>query len=493
MDLEWVGKELEKYSFPSDTDDADIVEMLGLEQPLQSITLKAPQLIAHYFGLTHPRFIMSYDKGMGKTIAYLSVMYAAQEEKGKVIILCSENAKLAQVREIKRHLQRWEMSYVFVEGTRDKRKKAWESDNQVYITTYASLLADMGLRAKSSTQRIAPSWVDAESTLMALDEWHKVLRKKSSGTFKMLKAFKNKYMVFSSGSASGKGVHSQWAVLHLCNRVKFSAYWPYVQRHCIVTDTYFGKKIEGVRDRVAWRKLVAPHILHRRKDAKDYPIKTRQALDVRMEPWQKKAHDDLLHKMLLELPDGSYLAQASKIGALQKLRQFMVCPKSLSPEYGYGAGLENIYADAMDSELTHFVISTPFKAPIPFIEEFFRSKNLHTERLTGGDGVDHTEMEKRIARWTQKGGVIIQTIQFAESYELPAARIMYMLGYLHNHEQNLQAEDRIHRDIRVTPDPVDIYYVRHKFSYDEDIVLALAEEADLIHALMHEPIKEHFK
>ena len=88
---------------------------------------------------------------------------------------------------------------------------------------------------------------------------------------------------------------------------------------------------------------------------------------------------------------------------------------------------------------------------------------------------------------------MIQTIQFAESYELPAARTMYMLGYLHDPEQNSQAEDRIHRDIRVTPHPVDIYYVKALGSYDESVIEALSETADNLHNLMHRPFKEYIQ
>lgn len=136
------------------------------------------------------------------------------------------------------------------------------------------------------------------------------------------------------------------------------------------------------------------------------------------------------------------------------------------------------------------VLSIPFKAPLPFIEDFFRGKGVHVGRLMGGDGCDVDEIERRIAQWTKLGGVMIQTIQFAESYELPASRIMYMLGYLHDPEQNSQAEDRIHRDIRVTPHPVDIYYVKHLKAYDEKILEAMSDNADNLHFLMNQPIKE---
>lgn len=486
-----LGQELEKYSFPVEgVDDAELVEKLGLPQPLETITLKAPQLLAYYFGLTHPRFIMSFDKGMGKTITYLAILYHAGLAD-KVVLVCSENAKPAQKREIERHLDRWKLNWVYVEGQKHERARRWNDlGSSVFICTYDTLLADMGKRAKSDGGRIAPSWVDARSTHMAFDEWHRKLRNKGSSIWNLLKTFPNERMIFSSGSAGGKGVHSMWAVLHLCDPLKFRGYWPYVMRHSIITETYFGKQLSGCKDVGRWRREVAPYIFHRRKDLKDYPSKTRQALDVRMEPWQKKAHDQLKQQLIMELPDDAYLATPNTLAAIQKLRQFMICPKFIDPSFGWGAGLEGILADIQDSELTHFVISTFFTGPIPYIQEFFASHKIPSQRLMGGDGCTADEIERRIAKWTADGGVMVQSIMFAESYELPAARHMYMLGFSHSPEQNDQAESRIHRDIRVTPHPVDIYYVRNLASYEEDIAEAMAQTADDIHVLMHRPFKE---
>lgn len=489
-----LANELEKYAFPVEgVDDESIAEALHLTQPLETITLKAPQLLVHHYGLSHFRFVMSFDKGMGKTIAYLSTLYTDALAKGKpfkVLLVCSENAKLAQRREIERHLHEHFKRWTFVEGTKPKRRSIWNSDCDVFICTYDSLQADMGLRTSGSAERICPKWVDQPETAMAFDEWHKKLRNKSSGCFKMLKKFQNKRMIFSSGSAGGKGAHSIWAVLHLCNPIKFPAYWPYVMRHCFIEETSFGKKISGCVDVPRWRKEVSTNIFHRRKDSKDYPPKTRQALEVRMEPWQKKAHDQLQKELMLVLPDGGFFASPNVLAATSKLRQFMICPKVISPEYGWGACLEGALADAQESELTHWVISTPFKEPIPWMQQFLAEHNIHSEVLTGGLGLKANEIEERIELWTRRGGVMIQTIQFAESYELPAARHMYMLGYLHDPEQNAQAEDRIHRDIRVTPDPVDIYYVKALKSYDENIIEAMSNSADNVHALMHRPIQE---
>jgi hypothetical protein len=485
-------QELEKYSFPDDAQpDAQVCLDLGLNQPLDTITLKPPQLLVYHYGLSHDRFVLSFDKGMGKTIAYLAVLYHTRGEK--TIIVCSKNAFLAQRREILRHLEEWKLSWTFIEGQKPQRKKGWQKECAVYICTPSTLLADMGFHARS-TGRIAPSWVNNFSTNMAFDEWHKYLRSHKSGIFKMLKKeFPNRRMIFSSGSAAGKGAHSMWAVLHLCNPTKFPAYWPYVQRWCYITESYFGKKVSGCSNVPQWRKFVSTNVFHRRKDLKDYPLKTRQALEVRMEPWQKRTHDSLRDELYAFLPDGEIFATSTTLEAYTRIRQFMVCPKFLSPDYGWGAGLEGILADAQDSELSHFVISTPFRAPIPLIQKFFRENDVPSEVLMGGLGLTADQMEARIEAWTRNGGVMIQTIQFAESYELPAAQNMYMLGYLHDPEQNAQAEDRIHRDKRVTPWPVNIYYVKHLFSYDEDIVEAMSETADHAHDMMHRPMKDIFK
>jgi SNF2 family DNA or RNA helicase len=282
-----------------------------------------------------------------------------------------------------------------------------------------------------------------------------------------------------------------WAVLHLCAPKFFTSYWKYVNTFCVVDDTPFGKQIVGVKNVEGWRNTIGPYVFHRKKNTKDYPQKTRQALEVEMEPWQRKIHDDLKKRLLTILESGDIVLVKNTLEATIKIRQLMICPKFIDPSLDWGSSLEGIWDDAEESELSHFVVSTPFVGPIPLIKEFFQQKTgKQIQALRGGMSPD--EIDEAIARWTQDGGPIIQSIQFAESYELPAARIMYMLGYMHDPEANMQAEDRIHRDIRVTPDPVDIYYVKNLGSYDEKIIEAMSMHADNVHELMNMPITKVF-
>lgn len=491
-----VSLDIQDYAFPEDHDDQRVATLFGLMdyKPLEKIDLKAPQKLAIAFGKQQKRYILSLDKGMGKTLTYLTTMQELGVEK--FIILCSTNAELAQERELVRHFPQYR-EYVFIDGPQKKRAAQWANPNtKVFISTYACFQSDMGGRINQKTKNVSQAVIapHVAKLPMICDEFHKVLRRKTSGTYKLLKTLHSPVLILSSGSAKGKGPQDLWAALNVCNPKKFSSYWNYVFKFCIMEETRFGRSIVGVKNIEEWRKHTSSNIFHRLKDAKDYPLKTRLALEVRMSPETRKLHDQLQTELWanLDLQDGSklFLLSPNTLAATMKLRQLLVCPKILDERLGYGDGLEGIYLDATEAELTHWVISTPFRKAIPYISQFFVDKGYAPEVLAGSTYSNAQEIRDAITRWTIKGGPIIQTIKFAESYELPAARIMYMLGYEYSAEENSQAEDRIHRDIRVTPHPVDIYYVKHQYSYDGQLIEMMSQGADNAFLAMDKPLNQ---
>ncbi|MEB3059324.1 hypothetical protein, partial [Parvimonas sp. D9] len=125
---------LSSHSFPrEDITDQEIVAALGLPRYLDTIDFKAPQKLAINFGLKTDRFVLSFDKGMGKTITYLTIMHLRGVPK--LLIICGKNAMLAQRREILRHFPAWAASYTFIRGNRERRMRQWSEDKRVYITT----------------------------------------------------------------------------------------------------------------------------------------------------------------------------------------------------------------------------------------------------------------------------------------------------------------------------------------------------------------------
>ncbi|MEB3025810.1 DEAD/DEAH box helicase family protein, partial [Parvimonas sp. M13] len=285
---------LSSHSFPrEDITDQEIVAALGLPRYLDTIDFKAPQKLAINFGLKTDRFVLSFDKGMGKTITYLTIMHLRGVPK--LLIICGKNAMLAQRREILRHFPAWAASYTFIRGNRERRMRQWSEDKRVYITTAQTLLADLGMRVPAAGQkqapRIAPKWV--ESVAKVDDEFHKRMRTCKSSYFEWMKGAPHSALILSSGSAAGKGPQDLWPALHVCDKKTFRGYWPYVNTFCEVAEYGFGKQIVGVKNVNGWRRAVSPVVFHRRKDLKDYPQKTRSALEVEMEPWQQKIHDEL--------------------------------------------------------------------------------------------------------------------------------------------------------------------------------------------------------
>ena len=485
-----------EHSFPtSGVDDDELVALLGLETPQflldKGLELKAPQLLAVQFAKQSPHFILSFEKGMGKTIVYLLAAHNAGAQR--TLIICGKNAMLTQWLHLEKYFPGKRI--VFIRGgTPYDRKPLWEEEADVYVCTGPTFLTDMGYRTSNKktrqmSQRIAPAWCDSPEFLI-WDEWHRMLRNRKTAMQQLMKDISPQRAIYSSGSAGGKGPQSIWVVLNIITRKFFSSYWKYINTFCFIDDTPFGKKIVGVRNVEGWRRTVGPYVFHRKKDLKFYPTKTRQALPVEMPAWQQKVHDELKKDLLTILPSGELLVAANVLSATHKIRQFMICPKFYDPSLGWGAGLEGIYEDVQESELTHFVVSSPYTGPMPLLAQYFEAQKIKAYIIKGG--MEMEDVRRTIELWTKTGGVVIQSIMFAESYELPAASNMYMLGYLHDPEQNSQAEDRIHRDIRVTPHPVNIYYVKHIGSYDESIVEAMSLHADNVHALMNQPIEKVF-
>ena len=446
------------------------VRELGLKQPLSTIELRAPQMVYVNYGWTHPKHIQSMDKGMGKTVAYLTV--ALKGEPEHVIICCPTNAMASQRREILAHFPYYADKFAFVRGQAHQRHKLWHNPNtRIFITTPATLQADLGMRGGSSTGINSPPWVrSAELDHLQLDEFHKYVRRPKSGFFKMAKKLTPQTLVLSSGSPVSTGPHELWPALHLCDRRYWSSYWNYVDMFCETHEGMFGREIIGPRRVDEWRAAVAPYVFHRRKDPRDYPPKSRFILDLELPPWQRKLHDDLRNELWAFKEDGGVITARNSLDALYRARLGLICPRALDPSFGVGAGIEGIIEDS--EELSHVVISTPFKAPIPHLREVLEATGKRVWVLAGGLGIDPDTQDRIIREFESQGGVLIQTIKYATSYEfIGGPEHNYFLGYEYDPEDNKQAEDRFQRVSSTRPSFH--WYVRFPGTYDEDLIESL--------------------
>lgn len=472
----------------SSSKDAQEVARLGLTQPLTSIDLKAPQLLAYDWMVKQRGGVLSLDKGMGKTITYLAAALAGEPEN--VVITTPTNGMIAQRREILAHFPQYAEDFVFVRGQAHQRAKAWSSNKRIFICTPATLQTDLGLRARSSGNVIVPPWITSNNHFDAIlfDEFHKVLRNRTSGMYKLMKRLKPQFQVYASGSAFNKGPQDIWAVLNILDPKVWSSYWRLVNTYCEVEQSHWGKNITGVKNIERFRMATAPYLFHRKKDPADYPPKERFFFDVEMEPWQKNLHDKLVKELMYFDEEGDTPVAIVAQNAMEKIiraRMALICPKALDPSFGVGAGLEAIVDDYKTSELSHAIISTPFRICVPHITQHLNSVGIDTYVLQGG--ISPEEQEYRINTWTQRGGIIVQTIKYATSYELLAAQNMYFLGQEYSAEDNKQAEDRPHR--LSSTKPLNIWYVRHLGTYEEEIIARMLSNAQNIWSLLDKPLE----
>lgn len=480
------------------------VRRLGLQQPLPDyVTLNAHQLVCNHHMARVKRLIVSMDKGLGKTLNVLTFFESPEINLGNpgftALIFTTEKGMEAYVRDIKRFPD-WEGRIQLVYGDKAERAERWRNRTARYfVCTYAGFLSDVGARAqRRDTQgnvlemsvASVPQWVTDGVSIDAvvLDEFHRVIRRRKSAFFEVAKRLfrDTKYFIPTSGSAVSKDPSDLWAALHLVDRKLWSSYWSYVYTWCEIEEGHFGKKIVGPkRDRIdKWRQAVKPQVFHCTAEmvGSSMPELNRTFLDVNLPKWQRSLHDQLLRSFFAETEQGDFIFASNRLSALYKARIALICPKVLDPNYGYGIGIEEIVEDAQESELTRYALFTPFKDPIPHLVTYLESRGARVWVLQGGIGRD--EQERRLNAWRgsllgaapDRPSIILSTIKYGESWEIPEASYEYFLGYEYDPEDNKQAEARARRII--SPRPVTAYYVRHLGAYDEDLIDILVTKAD---------------
>lgn len=462
----------------------------NVKQPFSSIEYKPYGLYAFDRMRRFKRHILAEDKGLGKTSQGIGVV--KWFDAYPAIILTTKRGLRTYIKETKKWFPEDLDKIQIVHGSRGKRGQQWGNPTaQTFVTTYASLLADAGLRKGEFAIKDSnlPLWVWNETKAWILDEFHRVIRNRNSSTFKLLQALTRRpqveVVIPMSGSAVSKGPQDLWPALNLCDPKWWSSYWKYVGMFCIIDDTGFGKTIRGPKNVEAWRKAIDSCLtfIPKRKVSKHLPPKVRQPLEYELEPWQRTLYEGLINDQLAELPDGEFIVALSGLAALYKARLALICPKALDPQLGYGAGIEAIVDEMEESEIRRYVIYTPFRAPIPHLQDYLKTRGLSSWVLQGGVTID--QQDQYIDEWSRsQDAVMICTIKYAESFELaPHAEYCIFLGYEWEGEENAQAEDRLHR--LTSESPIFCLYCQCDNTYDHDLWELIMEKNFNVQVLLH--------
>lgn len=300
----------------------------------------------------------------------------------------------------------------------------------------------------ASCFRLDYDWITSIKWAMIIaDEYHKYMRSRKSETYdKFLRLTRHmESVVLTTGSIISRDPTSMFTAFQIVQPKVFRGYWKFVNTYCITQVTQYGTEIVGIKNIESLRRIMDQYLTYIPEDvvADQLPEGRRQTLDAFMTSKQAKVYTDLSDEMIAVIEEsGEVVVSATAMGLWINLRQLLCCPKILDESLGMGGGFELIL-DKLE-ETPHAAIFVPFRPAVLYVAEALKAKGHDVVWLMGG--VTPEEQTERLEHFRTSGGVIVCTIQYAESFDLETCRHSYFLGY-YTLDQNRQAEGRTRRAI----------------------------------------------
>lgn len=443
---------------------------MGKEKRMEDLKLRTYQKedVDFIVNRRQGRVYLASDPGTGKTAEALTAMMELTQGLGKVLIVGTKVSLGTWSYEA----ERWfGLSSFIYAGTPKKRKNIW---NEFNLSNSRLLIINYKMCKEVNSYNT--NW-----SMIIADEIHKGgLLNHKTDTWEYFKEMQSRYLILITGTPVRQGPQDLWAPLHLLDAKRFPAYWPFVNKHCIVNKEMFGKTIEGrPKDVKAFNEMVFTYMIRRlKKDVlPELPDKLRQAIPMIMDEKQQKLYDDLLENMYLELPDKEILVTPNVATNIIRLRQLLVTPQI----FGYdmpGIGIETLL-ELVEEEFDAgraVGICTPFRGAVPFIVEAMRSLTSQIFEIHGQIKKTAKEVSLEFQAVKTHKKIIVYTVKSGMSWDAYTASTCFFLGAEWGAYDNLQAEDRLHRMGQTNN--VHIKYLLCKNTVD-DLVMARLDDKQM--------------
>jgi len=417
------------------------------------------------------RVLLADEMGLGKTI---SSLYAADALGDYPVLIIVPKVALYVWKD---EIEKWFDKPATVYSGKPKQRKARlakfkEMEIPYLITNYAfveEMVKDVSVKFRT----------------IICDEIHMAgLLNRKTKTFKLMKKLArqctNLFLV--TGTPVRDTPDDLWAPLHLLRPKKFSSYWRFAHKYCVVINDTFGKTIERrpQQPKKFKRMLDGYMIRHLKRDVLDeLPDKVRQVVNVDMTDKQKSMYRELEENMLVIFEDGGLVATPNVVSKLVRLRQMLVTPKMLGSNEEGGAlkSLRPLVQSEFD-ENNPVAIFTSFRQAVPYIEESLEKVGARVYTVTGG--MRGSEINKQVRGFQEEknNGALICVIKSGASFTAHNAPVAFFLGPEWSLVQNLQAEDRLHRIGQ--EDTVRVKYLLHKNTVDDVVAEALNDKQSAV-------------
>jgi hypothetical protein len=191
-----------------------------------------------------------------------------------------------------------------------------------------------------------------------------------------------------------------------------------------------------------------------------------------MSKQQHEILNQLQADMIVELGE-KMIVTPNALALLTRCLQIAVSPRLLFPEADLGGPIE--WLRDRVAEDPHTVIFCPFKAGLSVMEDALIRDNYPPKEifeLKGGTSPE--DINERVAAWKACRGVMLCTIDFAQSFDLDTTDTAYMLGFDWDPNDNYQAEGRLRRLDSALKSPCLVRYIVPQRS-DYELVEAVVD------------------
>lgn len=247
------------------------------------------QVVAKNWLLDHRVSILADAPGVGKT---LPAILSATVHAGCKLVVVPAYLISNWVAELE---EQGEENVVIATGSRTKRIEAIKSATEWLVLSYESFTIHA---AELSKRR----W-----TVVVFDEAHR-LKGRDSKRSKAALAFRQSavsiYLLTGTPLVANGG--DLFPLLRLCNPKEFKSYWRFVEEHCKVSMTPWGKKVGKLKDAPKFEAMLKPYMLRRTLESvlPDIPAAVEQDIIVELGSGERRKYELAKTEYLYENPDG---------------------------------------------------------------------------------------------------------------------------------------------------------------------------------------------
>lgn len=318
--------------------------------------------------------------------------------------------------------------------------------------------------------------IGCEFDVLVVDEAPRIKNRKARRTKAVHKlAKKIPYLFLLTGTPIHNRPDELWSLLHAIDPIKYSSYWKFVERYCMVEETWQGyTRIAGAKNLPTLHKELAPIMLRRDKALLNLSSKTHETVLLELEGEQAKLYQQMRKTMIAVLDQERSLVATTVLAQLTRLRQ-ITCDTSLVGGKGKSVKTEWLLEYMEDYAQDHKLLV--FSNFAQYVIKLSKSLADYGALAYHGQ-MPANKRDEAVCKFQEDPTcrVLVGTIgAMGEGLNLAAADVVVFMDKDWVPAINEQAEDRAYR--RGQERPVHVITLTAKGTVDEYLEEVLADKS----------------